>query len=411
MSDKTSQMTDDLNFQQKGALGIQHVFAMFGSTVLVPALTGMNPSVALIAAGIGTLIFHSVTGGIVPVFLGSSFAFIGAIIAVGEKDPAKLPYALGGLFFAGLIYLLLSLIVKLGGTGFIKRLFPPVVTGPVIMVIGLSLAPVAVGMSKSHWGLALVSMLTIVGVSCFFKGFFKLVPILMGIIAGYAVAAIMGKVDYSAFSETTSLFISSSDFMFPKFAIGAILTIAPIAIVSFMEHIGDITTNGAVVGKDFFDKPGLHRTLLGDGLATIFASLIGAPANTTYSENTGVLAVTKNYNPAIIRLAAVFAIILGIFSPIGAFLRTIPLPVMGGVSFILFGMIASIGMRTVAHAKLDFNNSRNLMIVTLILVTGLAGVEVDIAGVALKGIGLSAIVGMLANLVLHILLPDNPDND
>ena len=411
MSDKTTSMSDELNFQQKGVLGIQHVFAMFGSTVLVPALTGMNPSVALIAAGIGTLIFHSVTGGIVPVFLGSSFAFIGAIIAVGEKDPAKLPYALGGLFFAGLIYLLLSLVVKLGGTGFIKRLFPPVVTGPVIMVIGLSLAPVAVGMSKSHWGLALVSMLTIVGVSCFFKGFFKLVPILMGIIAGYAVAALMGKVDYSAFSETTSLFISSSDFMFPKFEIGAILTIAPIAIVSFMEHIGDITTNGAVVGKDFFDKPGLHRTLLGDGLATIFASLIGAPANTTYSENTGVLAVTKNYNPAIIRLAAVFAIILGVFSPIGAFLRTIPLPVMGGVSFILFGMIASIGMRTIAHAKLDFNNSRNLMIVTLILVTGLAGVEVNLAGVALKGIGLAAIVGMLSNLVLHILLPDNPDND
>ena len=411
MSDQDKLMIDGLNFQQKGALGIQHVFAMFGSTVLVPALTGMNPSVALLAAGIGTLIFHSVTGGIVPVFLGSSFAFIGAIIAVGEKDPAKLPYALGGLFFAGIIYLLLSLAVKLGGTHFIKRLFPPVVTGPVIMVIGLSLAPVAVGMSKSHWGLALVSMLTIVGVSCFFKGFFKLVPILMGIVAGYAVAAIMGKVDYAAFSESSSLFISSSDFMFPKFELGAILTIAPIAIVSFMEHIGDITTNGAVVGKDFFDKPGLHRTLLGDGLATIFASLIGAPANTTYSENTGVLAVTKNYNPAIIRLAAVFAIILGVFSPIGAFLRTIPLAVMGGVSFILFGMIASIGMRTIAHAKLDFNNSRNLMIVTLILVTGLAGVEVDIAGVALKGIGLAAIVGMLANLVLHILLPDNPDND
>jgi len=411
MSEKTEHISAELNFQQKGVLGIQHVFAMFGSTVLVPALTGMNPSVALIAAGIGTLIFHSVTGGIVPVFLGSSFAFIGAIIAVGEKDPAKLPYALGGLFFAGLIYLLLSLVVKLGGTGFIKRLFPPVVTGPVIMVIGLSLAPVAVGMSKGNWGLALVSMLTIVGVSCFFKGFFKLVPILIGIIAGYVVAAITGAVDYSAFSESSNLFISGSDFMFPKFELGAILTIAPIAIVSFMEHIGDITTNGAVVGKDFFDKPGLHRTLLGDGLATIFASLIGAPANTTYSENTGVLAVTKNYNPAIIRIAAVFAIILGVFSPIGSFLRTIPLPVMGGVSFILFGMIASIGMRTIAHAKLDFNNSRNLMIVTLILVTGLAGVEVDIAGVALKGIGLAAIVGMLSNFVLHILLPDNPDND
>ncbi len=402
---------DNIHFSKKSVLGIQHVFAMFGSTVLVPALTGLNPSIALISAGIGTLIFHSVTGGIVPVFLGSSFAFIGAIKTVGGENGVNLPNALGGLVCAGLIYILLSLIVKKCGTDFIKKLFPPVVTGPVIMVIGLSLAPVAVGMASDGWGLALVSMLTIVGVSCFLKGFFKLVPILLGIVAGYIVAAVMGKVDYSAFSEGSKLFISGSDFMFPQFEINAILTIAPIAIVSFMEHIGDITTNGAVVGKDFFDKPGLHRTLLGDGLATTLAGFIGGPANTTYSENTGVLAVTKNYNPAIIRLAAIFAIVLGIFSPIGAFLRTIPAPVMGGVSFILFGMIASIGMRTIAHSKLDFNNSRNLMIVTLILVTGLAGVEINIKGVALKGIGLAAVVGMIANLVLHILLPDNPDND
>jgi uracil permease len=403
--------SDSLPSHQKVAMGIQHVFAMFGSTVLVPALTGLHPSVSLISAGVGTLIFHSVTGGIVPVFLGSSFAFIGAIIAVGKKDPMQLPYALGGLFFAGLIYLLLSLMVKKGGTSFIKQLFPPVVTGPIIMVIGLSLAPVAVGMAKSNWWLALVSMFTIIGVSCFVKGFFKLVPILMGIFMGYLVAILLGEVDFSLFHQSKSILIGLDDFMYPKFRLDAILTIAPIAIVSFMEHIGDITTNGAVVGKDFFEKPGLHRTLLGDGLATIFASLIGGPANTTYSENTGVLAVTKNYNPAIIRLAAIFAIILGVFSPIGVFLRTIPLPVMGGVSFILFGMIASIGMRTIAHAKLDFNNSRNLMIVTLILVTGLAGVEVEIHGVVLKGIGLAALVGMTANFVLHILLPDNPDND
>lgn len=401
----------EMHFPQKTLLALQHVFAMFGATVLVPALTGLSPSVALISAGIGTLIFHSVTSGTVPVFLGSSFAFIGAIISIAGEDKSGMPYALGGIFGAGVIYIILSLIVKKCGPDVIKKLFPPVVTGPVIMVIGLSLAPIAVGMASGGWTLALVSMLTIIAVSCFLKGFFKLVPILIGILAGYAVAAILGKVDYSAFSESSNIFISGSDFMFPKFSMSAVLTVAPIAIVSFMEHIGDITTNGAVVGQDFFKKPGLHRTLLGDGLATMFAGLIGGPANTTYSENTGVLAVTKNYNPAIIRLAAIFAIVLGIFSPVGAFLRTIPVPVMGGVSFILFGMIASIGMRTIAHSKLDFNNSRNLIIVTLILVTGLAGVEFNINGVALKGIGLAALVGMISNLVLHILIPDNPDND
>ncbi len=407
----------EVTTSKKLVLGVQHVFAMFGATVLVPALTGLNPSVALIAAGIGTLLFHAVTGGIVPVFLGSSFAFIGVIQTIGEYNgetgalnPEKLPYVLGGLFGAGLIYLILSGVVKLFGVNFIKKLFPPVVTGPVIMVIGLSLSPIALGMAKGNWTLSLTSMLTIVGISCFMKGFFKLVPILIGILAGYIVAACTGNVDYSAF-ESSKFIISTSEFAFPKFELAAILTVAPIAIVSFMEHIGDITTNGAVVGKDFFEKPGLHRTLLGDGIATMFASLIGAPANTTYSENTGVLAVTKNYNPAIIRIAAIFAIILGIFSPLGAFLKTIPVPVMGGVSFILFGMIASIGMRTIAHAKLDFNNSRNLMIVTLILTSGLSGAKFQFGSFTLTGIGLAALVGMVANLVLHIILPDNPDND
>jgi uracil permease len=215
-------------------------------------------------------------------------------------------------------------------------------------------------------------------------------------------------------------FISGGDFMLPRFSVAAILAIAPIAIATFMEHIGDITTNGAVVGKDFFRKPGLHRTLLGDGIATIMAGCIGAPANTTYSENTGVLAVTQNYNPAIIRLAAVFAIILGVFRPVGSVLQTVPVPVMGGVSFILFGMIAAIGMRTISEAKIDFTHSRNLIIVTLILVTGLArpiadvnspGIAISVGAVQFSGIGLAAIVGLLANLVLHVILPDNPDND
>jgi uracil permease len=402
---------EEIGVPKKLLLGIQHVFAMFGATVLMPTLTGMDPSVALLAAGIGTFIFHGVTGGMVPVFLGSSFAFIGAIKAVAGEDGSGMPYALGGVICAGVVYLIMSLIVKMGGANIMKRLFPAVVTGPVIMVIGLSLAPIGVSMASSDWLLALVAILTIIAVSCFMKGFFKLVPILLGIVAGYAVAAALGRVDYSAMQNTGGLFIGAENFTFPKFGISAILAIMPIAIVSVMEHIGDITTNGAVVGKDFFKKPGLHRTLLGDGLATIFSGLIGGPPNTTYSENTGVLAVTKNYNPSVIRIAAGFAILLGVISPVGAFLRTIPVAVMGGVSFILFGMIASVGIRTISNAQLNFNRSRNLIIVALILVCGLGGVEFSIGSVVIKGIGLSALVGMIANLILHIILPDDPDND
>lgn len=377
----------------------------------MPALTGMDPSVALLAAGIGTFIFHGVTGGIVPVFLGSSFAFIGAIKTVAGEDGSGLSAALGGVIFAGLIYMPMSLVVKIGGVQLMKRLFPAVVTGPVIMVIGLSLAPIGVSMASSDWLLSIVSILTIIAVSCFMKGFFKLVPILIGIFAGYAVAAALGRVDYSPLQSTGSLFIGADNVMLPSFELGAILTIMPIAIVSVMEHIGDITTNGAVVKKDFFQKPGLHRTLLGDGLATMFSGFIGGPPNTTYSENTGVLAVTKNYSPAVIRIAAAFAILLGLFSPIGGFLRTIPVAVMGGVSFILFGMIASVGIRTISNAQLDFNRSRNLIIVALILVCGLGGVKLSMGNFAIEGIGLAALIGMLANLALHIILPDDPDND
>ncbi len=400
-----------IGWHQKWVLGIQHVFAMFGATVLMPALTGMDPSVALLAAGIGTLIFHGVTGGMVPVFLGSSFAFIGAIKSVAGEDGSGLPAALGGVIAAGLVYIIISLIVRLGGTALMKRLFPAVVTGPVIMVIGLSLAPIGVSMASSDYLLSLVSILTIIAVSCFLKGFFKLVPILIGILVGYLLAAVLGKVDYGAMQSSGGILISLDNFTLPQFQLNAVLAIMPIAIVSVMEHIGDITTNGAVVGKDFFKKPGLHRTLLGDGLATMFSGLIGGPPNTTYSENTGVLAVTKNYNPTVIRIAAAFAILLGLFSPIGGFLRTIPVAVMGGVSFILFGMIASVGIRTISNAQLNFNRSRNLIIVALILVCGLGGVQVPIGNVTIEGIGLAALVGMLANLVLHILLPDDPDND
>ncbi len=420
MPDATTVPT--MNRGGSALLAVQHVFAMFGATVLVPILTGLNPSVALISAGLGTLVFHFVTGKQVPVFLGSSFAFIGVIIAVGKGDPANFGYVGGGILVAGLLYCVFAGIVRLVGPGIVKKLFPPVVTGPVIMVIGLHLAPVAVGMAAQNWWLALVPILTIIGVSCFMQGFFRLVPIIIGIAAGYLVAVSCGLVDFSAVQTVLDqhrFFVSPKDFTLPRFGWSAIAVIAPIAIVTFMEHIGDVTTNGAVVGRDFLTSPGLHRTLLGDGLATMLAGCIGAPANTTYSENTGVLAVTRNYNPAILRLAAVFAILLGLVKPVGAILQTVPTPVMGGVSFILFGMIASIGMRTISEAKVDFSHSRNLIIVTLILVTGLArpvpdlspGIAVTVGKLQLAGISLAALVGLVANLVLHLLLPDNPDSD
>ena len=427
LNDTESPDPPDLSKGEFSLLAIQHVFAMFGATVLVPLLTGMNPSVALISAGLGTLVFHAVTGGQVPVFLGSSFAFIGVITVVGAKKAANFPYVGGGLLVAGLLYCVFAGIVRLVGPGIVKKLFPPVVTGPVIMVIGLHLAPVAVGMAAKNWWLALVPIVTIIGISCFMEGFFRLVPIIIGIVVGYLVAACFGLVDFSGVQHaldqkqffSKQLFISFKDFTLPKFRWASIVTIAPIALVTLMEHIGDVTTNGAVVGKDFVKKPGLHRTLLGDGLATMLAGLIGGPANTTYSENTGVLAVTRNYNPAVIRLAAVFAILMGLLKPVSVLLKTVPVPVMGGVSFLLFGMIASIGMRTISEAKIDFTHSRNLIIVTLILVTGLArptpglspGIAITIKKVSISGIALAALVGLVANLILHIILPDNPDSD
>jgi uracil permease len=422
LSAAESPSVPELNRGAFTLLAIQHVFAMFGATVLVPLLTGLNPSVALISAGLGTLVFHAVTGRQVPVFLGSSFAFIGVIIAVGKGNPLNFGHVGGGLIAAGVLYCAFAGLVRLLGPGIVRKLFPPVVTGPVIMVIGLHLAPVAVGMAAKNWWLALLAMGTIIGVSCFMQGFFRLVPIIIGIAVGYLVASCFGLVDFSPVQQVIDqrqFLISFKDFTLPQFSWPAVATIAPIAIVTFMEHIGDVTTNGAVVGRDFFVKPGLHRTLLGDGLATMLAGFIGGPANTTYSENTGVLAVTRNYNPAVLRLAAVFAILLGLIKPVGAVLQTVPVPVMGGVSFILFGMIASIGMRTISEAQIDFSHSRNLIIVTLILVTGLArpvpdlspGIAVHIGKLQLAGIGLAALVGLVANLLLHLVLPDNPDRD
>ena len=397
-----------MNWGKMTILGMQHVLAMFGATVLVPLLTGLNPAVALFTAGVGTLLFHFITGRKVPVFLGSSFAFI-AVIQLVAKEYGGLEYATGGIMVAGALYLVLAALVMIFGVEKVRSFFPPIVTGPIIIVIGLFLSPIIVqnniladylpGTLSQRWIIAFTVVIVMVIVSVFTKGFFKLVPILFGIAAGYIASGIFGILDFTAVKEASVIGVPA--FFLPKFSLPAISLIAPIAIVTFMEHIGDITSNGAVVGKDFFKDPGLHRTLMGDGIATMFAGLLGGPANTTYSENTGVLAVTKVYNPVILQIAACFAILLSFIGKFGAILQTIPAPVMGGVSILLFGMIASIGIRTIASAQLDFTNSRNLIIVSLILVMGLSGVVFPIVGQAsLTGLSLAALIGVVLNKVL-----------
>ncbi|HEY8542362.1 MAG TPA: solute carrier family 23 protein [Pseudothermotoga sp.] len=378
-------------------LSLQHFVAMFGATVLVPLLTGLDPLVALFTAGVGTLVFHSFTAGVVPVFLGSSFAFIAPVIMVKEKFN-DLSYATGGIFVAGLVYLLFALAVWMLGIERVKKLFPPVVTGPMIIVIGLTLSPVAIQMASTNWLVAIVVVVTVIVVSVFVKGFWSLVPVLSGVFVGYVFALLTGQVDTSALSQIG--WFSIPKFVFPKFDWAAIAMIAPVSIATFMEHIGDITTNGAVVGKNFFEYPGLHRTLIGDGLATSIAGLLGGPANTTYSENTGVLALTRVYDPRVLRGAAMIAIVVAFVSKFGALLRTVPSCVIGGISLVLFGMIASVGIRTLVNARVDFSKAKNLLVASLILTIGIGGASLKIGPVELKGLSLAAIVGIVANLLI-----------
>ena len=390
----------------KWILGLQHTVAMFGATVLVPLLTGLNPSVALVSAGAGTLVFHLVTGGRVPVFLGSSFAFIAPMVAASKAgfSPAAIG---GGIAAAGLVYALMALVVMAIGSDRVRQVFPPVVTGPVIVVIGLTLAPVAIDMASKGWLLAIVTLAAAIVAAVWMHGLFKMLPILIGVSVGYLVALFTGAVDLTPVRDAA--WLGLPPFTPARFEWGAVLLIAPVAFVTVMEHIGDILTNGRVVGQDFFKKPGLHRTLLGDGLATALAGLIGGPANTTYSENTGVLAVTKVYDPAILRIAAVFAILLGFSPKLAALLQTLPPGVLGGISILLFGMIASVGIRTLAEAEIDFTHSRNMIVVALILVLGLGGAVADLGTITVagaevplqaSGMALAAVVGVLVNLLL-----------
>lgn len=390
-------------------LGLQHLVAMFGATVLVPILTGFDPSVALLSAGCGTLIFHMCTKKKVPVFLGSSFAFIPLIIAVSEMYGGDLAYAQGGIMVAGLLYVMCSFLVGKIGVEKIKKFLPPQVVGPMIIVIGLNLIPVAIGMASSMYLIAGITLGTALMINFLGRGFSKQLSILIGVAVGYTVAFSMGYVDTSII--TNAPIIAAPNVTLPKFSLPAILTIAPVVLAVFMEHIGDITTNGAVVGKDFIEDPGLNRTLLGDGLATIFAGLIGGPANTTYGENTGVLAITKNYNPAIIRLAAVFAIILSLVGKLGAVVSSIPVPVMGGISLMLFSMIALIGFKTIKNNDVAFN-WKNILVMATILILGfgapyiesMTGIHLAIpitATVSISGLSFAAIVGVIMNAVLN----------
>ncbi len=404
----------EITTKGKLVLGIQHVLAMFGATVLVPFLTGLNPSIALLTAGIGTLIFHLCTKGIVPVFLGSSFAFIGAIGLVLKES--GIGAVKGGVIAAGIVYIIMSRLVKIYGVEKIKSYFPPVVVGPTIVVIGLRLSPTALSMAGYANGkfdgksliVAGIVILSMIIISILGKSFFRLVPILISVTLGYIVAIFLGMVDFTPLKAASWIGLThdavSSLTIIPEFSLTSILAIAPIALVVFIEHIGDITTNGAVVGKNFFANPGINRTLLGDGLATVVAGLLGGPANTTYGENTGVLAVTKVYDPAILRIAACYAICLAFIGKFGAILQTIPSPVMGGISVILFGMIASVGMRTLIEAKLDFSHSRNLIISSLILVLGIGIDNIVIwRTVSLSGLAIAALVGV----VLNKIFPEN----
>ncbi|MDO5038697.1 uracil-xanthine permease family protein [Clostridium sp.] len=393
-------------------LALQHLIAMFGATILVPMLTGLDPSVALFTAGVGTLIFHICTKGKVPVFLGSSFAFIAVINAV-KTDYGDLRYAQGGMFVAGLIYVLTSFLIKKIGVEKVKKVLPAQVVGPMIMVIGLNLLPTAAGMVSKNIILGLLTLGITLLIKFFGRGFTKQIAILIGVGVGYTVALLTGFVDTALISEASMFAIPN--FTLPKFNIGAIMIIAPVVLAVFMEHIGDITTNGTVVGKNFIEDPGLNRTLLGDGLATLTASMLGGPANTTYGENTGVLALTKNYDPSILRITALFAIALSFIAKFGTVIRTIPEPVMGGISLMLFTMIALIGAKTIKNEKVKFN-WKNIIVITSILFVGLVapyinpyldqnfgfiiGIKVTEA-VTISGLSFAAIVGVIVNILLN----------
>ena len=427
-------------------LGLQHMFAMFGATILVPILVNgyfgsanqvLSVQVTLFCAGFGTLFFHLCSKLKVPAFLGSSFAFLGGFASIASLDTGifanmpdseKLQYACGGIFVAGLLYLALALIIKLIGVKRVMRFLPPVVTGPIIICIGLSLAPSAVNNASTNWLIAIVALAVIIIFNIWGKGMFKIIPILLGVVISYVFALALHGLgftnpDGSAIFDFTNVINASAvglpPFQLPKFNITAILVMAPIAIATMMEHIGDMSAISATVGENFLEDPGLHRTIMGDGLATAFAGLIGGPANTTYGENTGVLELSKVYDPRVIRIAAVFAVVLSFIPKFSAIISTMPSAIIGGVSFMLYGMISAIGVRNVVENKVDLTKSRNLIIAGVIFVCGLGfsdGLTFTIGGtsITLTALAVAAIAGILLNAILpgnDYQFGKNPDGD
>ncbi|BEH11063.1 uracil-xanthine permease family protein [Geobacter sulfurreducens subsp. ethanolicus] len=390
--------------------GAQILFVAFGALVLVPILTGLNPSMALLGAGIGTLIFQACTGRKVPIFLGSSFAFIAPIIY--SVQTWGIPATLSGLFASGALYLMLALLIKLRGVAFIHRIMPPVVVGPIIMLIGLGLAGVAVNLAMGKTGdgkavlvdyqtallVAGVSLATTVAIALKAKGIFRLIPILAGVAVGYSLSAFLGLVNFSAIAAAP--WFAVPPFVTPQWSWPAIFFMIPVALAPAIEHVGDIIAIGAVTGRDYTARPGLHRTMLGDGLAVCVAGLIGGPPVTTYSEVTGAVMITRNHNPVIMTWAACIAILMAFFGKFNALLQSIPTPVMGGIMILLFGSIAAVGLNTLIHARVDMHRPRNLIIVSLVLVFGIGGLTLQAGWVTLQGVSLCGITAVLLNLFL-----------
>ena len=426
MEIKTRQGINDarqLGYGKFAILGIQHLFAMFGATILVPALTGLPVSTTLLFAGLGTLVFHAISKGIVPAFLGSSFAFIGGYLSVkqmgmelGMSEALALGYACLGVCCAGLCYFVMAALIKWFGSKRVLTFFPPVVTGPMVIAIGLTLSGSAITNCTSNWLLAIVAIIGVIVSSIWGRGIVKIIPILLGVVVSYVLAAVMGEVDFSSvsdaawfglpFSRETSV-LAVFDNLDSTLLVSSIIAIVPIAFATIMEHIGDMCAISSTVGKDFLDKPGLHRTLVGDGLATSLASLFGAPANTTYGENTGVLNLTKVFDPAVIRLAACLSIVLSFCPKFACLIGLMPAATIGGVSLILYGMISAVGVRNLVESAVDFSNSRNVFVAALILVLAIgvkygAGDSVAIGSIHLSGLAIAAIVG----IVLNAILPD-----
>lgn len=428
MSNKTQDAV--YNAKELGAgkvtvLGLQHMFAMFGATVLVPLLTGLDVSTTLFFAGIGTLLFHLLTKGKVPAFLGSSFAFLGGYFAIapkledGSSNVEMIPYACFGVACAGLLYLVLALLIKLFSAGKIMKFFPPIVTGPIIIAIGLTLSQSAIDNCATNWLVALVAIVVVVICNIYGKGMIKIVPILIGVVVSYISGVCMGEVDFTAVKDAAwvglpfvkdmtilGLFDDSFDV---SLLITAVVTIMPIALATIVEHIGDISAISSTTGINYIKEPGLHRTLLGDGLATIAASLFGAPANTTYGENTGVLNLSKVYDPFVVRLAAGFAIFFSFCPKFAAIIQTMPTATVGGISLVLYGMISAVGVRNIVENKVDFTASRNVIIAALILVLAI-GINYSAAGaiaftigsitISFSGLATGALVGIIMNAIL-----------